>query len=126
MSDLEWLSRGTGPRAGPPTVGCQSPVRPHQPPHDRRNRASVLTCYDAGDSGRPRVLVATTPELRLQCATHDVHRVDAVVYTHAHADHIMGLDDCRRFNAVRGGPLDVWADARTHATLQRCFQYAFR
>jgi phosphoribosyl 1,2-cyclic phosphate phosphodiesterase len=70
--------------------------------------------------------VDTTPELRLQCVTHDVHSIDAVVYTHAHADHIMGLDDLRRFNTVRGGPLDVWADARTIQTLRGCFAYAFK
>src|SRR3712207_6984052 len=50
---------------------------------------------------RTRVLVDTTPELRLQCIANDVHRIDAVVYTHAHADHVMGLDDVRRFNAVK-------------------------
>src|SRR5205823_3138530 len=49
-----------------------------------------------------------------------------VVFTHAHADHIMGLDDVRRFNALRKGPLDVWADTDTHAALERCFGYAFR
>jgi phosphoribosyl 1,2-cyclic phosphate phosphodiesterase len=51
--------------------------------------------------------------------------VDAVVFTHAHADHIMGLDDLRRFNALRGGPLDVWANQGTHEALTRCFGYAF-
>src|SRR5262249_114666 len=55
-----------------------------------------------------------------------VDSIDAVVYTHAHADHIMGLDDVRRFNALRAGPLDVWADAKTFAALDRCFGYAFK
>jgi phosphoribosyl 1,2-cyclic phosphate phosphodiesterase len=72
------------------------------------------------------VLVDTTPELRLQALAHGVRRIDAVVYTHAHADHVMGLDDVRRFNYVKGGPLDVWADARTHATLARGFHYAWQ
>jgi len=51
--------------------------------------------------------------------------IDAVVFTHAHADHIMGLDDVRRFNAVRQGPLDVWADEPSHQALSCCFGYAF-
>src|SRR5690606_10419514 len=53
-------------------------------------------------------------------------RIDALVMTHAHADHIMGLDDVRRFNAVLGGPLDVWAEPAVHEVLQKCFGYAFR
>src|SRR5438309_1506368 len=67
-----------------------------------------------------------TPELRLQCVATGIDRIEAIVFTHAHADHIMGLDDVRRFNHAKGGPLDVWADTRTHRVLQRCFGYAFQ
>jgi len=72
------------------------------------------------------VLVDTSPELRLQCIANRVDHIESVVYTHAHADHIMGLDDLRRFNASRMGPLDVWATEKTHQSLERCFSYAFR
>lgn len=121
MSDVELLFLGTGTSAGVPMIGCHCPVCTSPDPRDKRNRASVvISC------GAARVLIDTTPELRLQCVANDVHRIDAVVFTHAHADHIMGLDDCRRFNAVKGGPLDVWADERTHGVLRRCFGYAFR
>ncbi len=124
--ELELLFLGSGTSAGIPMIGCHCAVCTSRDPHDQRTRASVVISYASpADGSYTRVLVDTTPELRLQCCWHDVHRVDAVVYTHAHADHIMGLDDCRRFNAVKGGPLDVWADERTHATLQRCFGYAF-
>lgn len=75
--------------------------------------------------GRTTVLVDTTPELRLQAVAAGLKHIDAIVYTHAHADHIMGLDDVRRFNAVRAGPLDVYADAATARTLLTCFGYAF-
>jgi phosphoribosyl 1,2-cyclic phosphate phosphodiesterase len=125
MSDIELLFLGTGTSAGVPMIGCHCAVCTSPDPHDKRNRASVVISYGPAGGPRTRVLVDTTPELRLQCVANDVHRVDAVVFTHAHADHIMGLDDCRRFNAVRGGPLDVWADERTHASLRRCFGYAF-
>ena len=121
MPDLELLFLGTGTSAGVPMIGCECAVCTSPDPRDKRNRASVLIRY-----GDAQVLVDTTPELRLQAIAHGVHRIDAVVYTHAHADHIMGLDDVRRFNYVKGGPLDVWADARTHATLARCFHYAWR
>ncbi len=73
-----------------------------------------------------KVLVDATPELRLQCLAQNVDWIDSVVITHAHADHIMGLDDVRRFNAIRNGPLDVWADEHTHKKLMACFGYAFR
>ena len=123
MSDvsLELLVLGSGTSAGVPMIGCHCAVCTSADPRDKRTRTSCVI-----SQGATRVLVDTTPELRLQCVNNDVHAIDAVVYTHAHADHIMGLDDMRRFNAVRGGPLDVWADDRTFATLTNCFGYAFR
>jgi phosphoribosyl 1,2-cyclic phosphate phosphodiesterase len=119
--EIELLFLGTGTSAGIPMIGCHCDVCRSADPHDKRTRPSVVI-----SQGGTRVLVDTTPELRLQCVANDVHAIDAVVYTHAHADHLMGLDDVRRFNVVRGGPLDVWADDRTFATLRTCFGYAFR
>jgi len=122
MTDaLELLFLGTGTSAGVPMIGCHCEVCHSADPRDRRNRASVVISH-AGQ----RVLIDTTPELRLQCVTYGVDAVDAVVYTHAHADHVMGLDDVRRFNALKGGPLDVWADDHTFTSLSGCFAYAFR
>jgi phosphoribosyl 1,2-cyclic phosphate phosphodiesterase len=121
MSELELLFLGTGTSAGIPMIGCHCEVCSSEDARDRRMRPSVVFSY-----GGHRVLVDTTPELRLQCVANGVDSIDAVVFTHAHADHIMGLDDVRRFNAIRGGPLDVWADARTHGALTQCFGYAFR
>ena len=120
MSTVELLFLGTGTSAGVPMIGCHCAVCTSPDPRDQRTRPSVLISY-----GPARVLVDTTPELRLQCVANGVDRVEALVFTHAHADHIMGLDDVRRFNHAKGGPLDVWADAATHATLRRCFGYAF-
>src|SRR5438270_11951049 len=121
VRSVELLFLGTGTSAGIPMIGCHCAVCTSPDPHDRRTRPSVLICY-----GDTRVLVDTTPELRLQCVANGVDRVDAVVFTHAHADHIMGLADVRRFNAVKQGPLEVWADRRTFAALDRCFGYAFK
>jgi phosphoribosyl 1,2-cyclic phosphate phosphodiesterase len=73
-----------------------------------------------------RVLIDTTPELRLQAVNNKVDRIDAIVFTHAHADHIFGLDDVRRFNAVKGGSLDVYIDDRAFEAISRCFAYAFK
>jgi phosphoribosyl 1,2-cyclic phosphate phosphodiesterase len=121
MDVIELLFLGTGTSAGVPMIGCHCEVCSSTDPHDKRTRPSVVFSYR-----NIRVLVDTTPELRLQCVANGVDRIDAVVYTHAHADHIMGLDDVRRFNALRMGPLDVWADERTYATLKSCFAYAFK
>ncbi|MGA2497155.1 MAG: MBL fold metallo-hydrolase [Tepidisphaeraceae bacterium] len=121
MDRVELLFLGTGTSAGVPMIGCDCAVCASTDPRDKRTRPSVVISYDG-----TRVLIDTTPELRLQCVEHRVKRIDAVVFTHAHADHIMGLDDVRRFNTVKGGALDVWAEPRTHEVLQRCFAYAFR
>jgi phosphoribosyl 1,2-cyclic phosphate phosphodiesterase len=121
VGDIELVFLGTGTSAGVPMIGCHCDVCRSTDPRDKRTRTSCVIGY-----GGVRVLVDTTPELRLQCVANDVHAIDAVVYTHAHADHIMGLDDVRRFNTVRGGPLDVWADDRTFKVLGNCFAYAFK
>jgi phosphoribosyl 1,2-cyclic phosphate phosphodiesterase len=120
-AEIELLFLGTGTSAGIPMIGCRCEVCRSADPRDKRNRPSVVISY-----GGRRVLVDTSPELRLQCVTHGVESIDALVYTHGHADHVMGLDDVRRFNAIRGGPLDVWADDRTFSTVSTCFGYAFR
>src|SRR2546430_6286887 len=118
---VELLFIGTGTSAGVPMIGCHCAVCSSADARDKRTRPSVVISYRG-----IRVLVDTTPELRLQCVANGVDRIDAIVYTHAHADHIMGLDDVRRFNAVKQGPLEVWADRRTFAALDRCFGYAFK
>jgi phosphoribosyl 1,2-cyclic phosphate phosphodiesterase len=118
--DVELLFLGTGTSAGVPMIGCHCEVCRSPDPHDKRNRCSVVFRYNGVN-----VLVDTSPELRLQCVASGIDHIESVVYTHAHADHIMGLDDLRRFNAARMGPLDVWADEKTHQSLDRCFGYAF-
>jgi phosphoribosyl 1,2-cyclic phosphate phosphodiesterase len=118
---VELLFLGTGTSAGVPMIGCHCDVCTSADPRDRRTRPSVVI-----SRGGTRVLVDTSPELRLQCVANGVDGIDAVVVTHGHADHIMGLDDVRRFNALRGGPLDVWAEPATREVLDRSFGYAFR
>ena len=118
--EIELLLMGTGTSAGVPMIGCHCAVCTSTDPHDHRNRPGALVSYDGLN-----FLIDTTPELRLQCVRFGIDTIEAVVYTHAHADHIMGLDDLRRFNAMRKGPLDIWADAPTHEALGKCFYYAF-
>lgn len=96
------------------------------PENANRPAAAAMARETPEEAALARVLVDTTPELRIQAVANNLRRIDAIVYTHAHADHVMGLDDVRRFNSVKRGPLDVWADAETHETLAGVFRYAFR
>jgi phosphoribosyl 1,2-cyclic phosphate phosphodiesterase len=111
---------GTGTSAGVPMIGCDCDVCTSDDPRDKRTRCSVVI-----SSGGVDVLVDTTPELRLQAVANGIKRIDALVYTHGHADHIVGIDDVRRFNAINRAPLDVWATPGTHATLRESFAYAW-
>src|SRR5258706_13514858 len=105
MNEIELLFLGTGTSAGIPMIGCRCDVCTSTDARDRRTRPSVVISY-----GYTRVLVDTSPELRLQCVAIRVDKIDAIILTHTHADHIMDLDDLRRCNAVRLGPLYLWAD----------------
>src|SRR5215813_12396013 len=102
MPQVELLFLGTGTSAGVPMIGCRCEVCTSTDPRDKRTRPSVVISYNS-----TRVLVDSGPELRIQCVANGVDRIDALVFTHAHADHIMGLDDVRRFNAMLEGPLPV-------------------
>lgn len=111
---------GSGTSHGVPMIGCDCPVCTSSDPHDRRTRSSALVGV-----GEHVILIDTTPELRIQCLASNVRRVDAVLFTHGHADHVTGLDDLRRFNWLQQTPLTCYADARTAHILQRMFPYAF-
>ena len=115
------LVLGTGTSHGVPMIGCECDTCRSTDPRDRRSRASILIQLNGG----PSVLVDTSPDLRLQALTYNVKRVDAIVYTHSHADHIMGLDEVRRFNVLQKSAIPCYGDERTLDDLRRIYSYVF-
>jgi len=120
---------GSGASAGVPMIGGADGrgdwgVCDPAEPRNRRTRASIL--IQNQDAEGEALLVDTGPDLREQLLRNGVRRVDAVLYTHAHADHIGGLDDVRMLNRLMDRPLDAFATAKTLAEIERRFDYAFR
>jgi phosphoribosyl 1,2-cyclic phosphate phosphodiesterase len=111
---------GSGTSVGVPTVGCHCDVCTSADPRDNRLRPSILVSYDGHN-----VLIDTTPDFRAQALRAGLQRLDAVVFTHAHADHIMGLDDVRPFNFRQKERIPIYAAPETMASIHRCFQYIF-
>jgi len=111
---------GSGTSVGVPTIGCHCSVCTSTDPRDSRLRPSVLVSYE----GR-NVLIDTTPDFRTQALRAHIDRLDAVVFTHAHADHLMGLDDVRPFNFRQKGNIPIYASAETMEVIRRCFPYIF-
>jgi len=112
---------GTGTSSGVPMIGCTCSVCTSEDPRDRRLRPSIYLDVP----GHAALLVDTTPDLRQQVLTQRVPRVDAILFTHSHADHVLGLDDVRRFNFMQGGPIPCYASAATWESIRRTFYYAF-
>jgi len=102
-------------------IGCTCSVCTSEDPRDRRLRPSIYLDVP----GHAALLVDTTPDLRQQVLTQRVPRVDAILFTHSHADHVLGLDDVRRFNFMQGGPIPCYASAATWESIRRTFYYAF-
>lgn len=115
---------GTGTSVGIPVITCECDVCTSDDPRNQRLRASVLLEWE-GPEGPARVLVDTATDFRQQALRSGIRRVDAVLYTHGHADHILGLDELRIFNFVYRKAMPLYADAATLAVVRHVFSYAF-
>jgi len=116
---------GSGTSVGVPTIGCSCSVCRSSDPRDKRTRPSLLVSYE-GEGGLRNIVIDTTPDFRQQALEVGFRSLDAILYTHAHADHIMGLDDIRPFNYGREERIPLYGDRSTLDILERAFPYAFR
>jgi phosphoribosyl 1,2-cyclic phosphate phosphodiesterase len=114
------LVLGSGTSVGVPMIGCHCKVCQSSDPRDKRLRPSVLLRL-----GSARVLIDTSPDFRYQALHFGIERLDAILYTHAHADHILGLDDVRPFNFMQQQEIPLYAAADAWDVIERTFRYVF-
>jgi phosphoribosyl 1,2-cyclic phosphate phosphodiesterase len=111
---------GSGTSTGIPVIGCRCPVCLSDHPHNRRTRCSALLSY-----GKYNILIDTSTDLRQQVLREDIRHIDAVFYTHCHADHVHGIDDLRGFNLRSKLPIPLYGSEQTLATIRNSFRYIF-
>ncbi len=116
---------GTGTSAGIPIIACDCSVCTSTDPRDTRTRTSAILEFVDPDGHRRVILIDASPDLRQQVLREGIDRIDAILITHNHVDHVWGLDEVRRFNEVMGCPIEVWADDHTHESLRRVYRHIF-
>lgn len=118
---LRFTLLGSGTSTGVPLAGCRCAVCTSTNPKNFRNRTSGIIELPSGAT----ILIDAGPDLRHQCIAHKVSRVDSVLFTHGHADHILGTDDLRSFNFIARKRLPCYGTAQTFRSLKRSFSYIF-
>lgn len=118
--DLRITFLGTGTSGGVPMIGCDCAICSSENIKDKRLRSSILV-----ESEKTTLVVDTTPDFRTQMLRENVKKLDAVIFTHPHKDHIAGLDDIRAYNYFQHKPMEVYANMLTQEALKREFYYAF-
>ena len=120
VASLKVTVLGSGTSMGVPTLGCPCRVCHSSDPHDKRLRPSLLI-----SRGGQNVVIDTTPDFRQQALRIGLDRLDAILLTHGHADHILGFDDIRPFNIRQRSPLPVYSNEETFRIIRRVFAYVF-
>lgn len=111
---------GTGTSQGVPIIGCDCPVCRSADFHDKRLRTSALIT-----SGEEHIVIDAGPDFRQQMLTAGISRLQAILLTHEHVDHIFGLDDIRAFNYIQKRAVDIYAEPRVQTAIRRIYDYVF-
>jgi phosphoribosyl 1,2-cyclic phosphate phosphodiesterase len=111
---------GTGTSQGVPIIGCDCAVCTSHDTHDKRLRTSVLI-----ETDKTNIVIDTGPDFRYQMLRANVRKLDAIVFTHGHKDHVAGLDDVRAYNYFQQKPMEIYANAHTQEIIHREFEYVF-
>jgi phosphoribosyl 1,2-cyclic phosphate phosphodiesterase len=111
---------GSGTSQGVPQIGCRCPACRSADPRDKRRRASVLIEIEG-----LTIVIDTGPDFRMQCLDAGIGRIDAVLYTHAHADHVHGIDDLKAVNNLMQSPVAAYAEAGVFERIRARFEYVF-
>ena len=120
LGNMKITFLGTGTSQGVPIIACQCEVCQSKDPKDKRLRSSVMI-----ENERQTFVIDTGPDFREQMLRENVKRLDAVIYTHEHRDHVGGLDDIRGFNFVMGTAIDVYADSNVENAMRKMYPYIF-
>lgn len=122
---MRFVFLGTGTSSGVPAIGCDCAVCTSSDPRDRRLRTSAAMIFDDPEGDERIVLLDCGPDFREQALRAQLHRLDGILLTHNHVDHTWGLDEVRRFNAIMGQPIDLYADERTTEFVRHVYRHIF-
>lgn len=117
---MKFTFLGTGTSQGVPIIGCQCAVCLSEDIRDKRLRTSLMI-----ESSNTRIVIDSGPDFRQQMLREDVRTLDALVFTHAHKDHLAGMDDIRAYNYLQNRPMDLYANKHTQEVMRREFDYIF-
>ncbi len=123
--NAEIVMLGSGTSMGVPTLGCKCRVCTSQDPRNRRTRPSIAVIFEEQENQKRCVLIDSGPDFRQQALREGIDHIDAVLYTHGHADHILGLDDLRPLSFKSAEKIPLYADPATSLILERIFEYTF-
>jgi phosphoribosyl 1,2-cyclic phosphate phosphodiesterase len=124
QGEISLLVLGSGTSTGVPMIGCNCNTCMSNDPRDQRSRASVLFTWREGDVER-NVLIDTSTDLRQQALNAGLNRIDSVLFTHSHADHIHGIDELRSFNFLQKNSIPCFGSPYTLARIKKMFDYIF-
>ena len=125
ITNIRYIQMGTGTSAGVPSIGCDCSVCRSEDPRDHRLRCGACLQFDDPDGNRRVILIDTPPDHRQQALRHGLDRCDGIVFTHDHVDHVFGLDEVRRYNAMMKCPIDIYAEPDVLGSLGRMFRHVF-